>query len=222
MRAHRSRFFPAVLHHGRRIFPLCRRLQQPADQLLPLYERFPERGGLPGQHLCRGTPQHLFLGDRPGQRRYERLFILPVRLALLLVLATVPAAVAALPDGAAAGAQVRRGGRRCVPVPEALRQELGLRRAGCLPVCTVRLCGVQRVLQPLCGCGGPVPVPAVGAGRGHVQQAPRAVCLLGGGEPAQQLLLFCRAGGVPGHLLCVQAHHRRLPPDREAVCAAGV
>ena len=48
---------------------------------------FSERGRLPGQHLCRGTPQHLLLGNGPGQRCHECLLLLPVRLALLLVLA---------------------------------------------------------------------------------------------------------------------------------------
>ena len=43
-----------------------------------------------------------------------------------------------------------------------------LRGAGCLPVRAFRLCGVQRVLQPLCGCGGAVPLSALGAGRGHL------------------------------------------------------
>ena len=55
-----------------------------------------------------------------------------------------------------------------VSVSAPLRQKRELRGAGCLPVCAFRLCGVQCVLQPLCGCGGAVPLSALGAGRGHL------------------------------------------------------
>ena len=158
----------AVLSHRRRFFPLRRRFQQPADQLLPLYERLRQGCRLPGQCIHHGA-QHLFVGHRPWQRRHERLLVLPVRFAVLLVLAALPAKLAALPDGAASGAQVCRGGRRCISVSAPLRQKHRLRCAGCGAVCLLRLYSVQRVLQPLCGCGGAVPVPAVVAGRGPLQ-----------------------------------------------------
>ena len=119
--------------------------------------------------------------------------------------------VAALPHGTAAGAQVCRGGRRCVPVSAPLRQKYRLRRAGSLSVYLLRLYGIQCVLQPLCRCGGAVPVSAVVAGRGPLQRPPQLVCVLGGGEPCQQLLLLHRSGGVSGHLLHLQAQHKGLP-----------
>ena len=209
----------AVLYHRRRLFPLCRRFQQPADQLLPLYERLYQGRRLPGQCVHLGA-QYLLMGYRPRQRRDERLFVLPVRLAVLLVLAALPAGVAALPHGAAAGAQVCRGGRRCVPVSAPLRQKYRLRRAGSLSVYLLRLYGIQCVLQPLCRCGGAVPVSAVVAGRGPLQRPPQLVCVLGGGEPCQQLLLLHRSGGVSGHLLHLQAQHRRLPSHCKKVWPA--
>ena len=61
---------------------------------------------------------------------------------------------------------------------------------GAVPVYLLRLYGIQCVLQPLCGCGGAVPVSAVVAGRGPLQRPPQLVCVLGGGEPCQQLLFF--------------------------------
>ena len=94
----------AVLYHRRRLFPLCRRFQQPADQLLPVYERLYQGRGLPGQRSPSVHRKYLLVGYRPWQRRDERLFVLPVRLAVLLVLAAASAGVAALPHGAAAGA----------------------------------------------------------------------------------------------------------------------
>ena len=140
---------PAVLHSGRRLFPLCWRFQQPADQLLPVYERLCQGAGLPGQPAGRGGVQYVLLGHGPGQRCHERLFVLPVRLAVFLVLADLPAAVAALPDGAAAGAQVCRGGRRRVPLPAPLCAEREFCGAGGLPVYVFRLFGLQHLLQPL-------------------------------------------------------------------------
>ena len=74
-----------------------------------------------------------------------------------------------IPHGAAAGAQVCRCGRRCIPVSAPLRQKYRLRCAGSLPVYLLRLYGIQCVLQPLCRCGGAVPVSAVVAGRGPLQ-----------------------------------------------------
>ena len=82
---------------------------------------------------------------------------------------------------------------------------------GSLSVYLLRLYGIQCVLQPLCRCGGAVPVSAVVAGRGPLQRPPQLVCVLGGGEPCQQLLLLHRSGGVSGHLLHLQAQHKGLP-----------
>ena len=40
-----------------------------------------------------------------------------------------------------------------------------------------------------------------------LQRPPQLVCVLGGGEPCQQLLLLHRSGGISGHLLHLQAQH---------------
>ena len=154
---------PAVLSHRWRLFPLCRRFQQPADQLLPLHERLHQGGELPRRH-GRCGPEHLLVGHRPRQRCDERLLLLSVRLSLLLAVAYLPPELAALPHGAPAHPQVRGGGRRRIPLPLPLRPPHRLCDAGRLPICVLGLQRLQCLFQPLCGCGGPLPVDALGAG----------------------------------------------------------
>ena len=214
---------PAVLYHRRRIFPLRGRFQQPADQLLPLHERLHQGGRLPGRHGRRG-PQHLLLGHRPGQRRDERLLVLPVRFALLLAVPHLPPELAALPHGAAAGAEICRGGRRRLPLPLPLCPPLRPRGAGCLPVCLLGFQHLQCLLQPLYRRGGPLPVDALGAGRNALRagRALRPLRVLGGRQSAQQLLLLHRTGPLPRHLLHLQADDERFPDECPPLRPAGL
>ena len=53
-------FLPFYLLDGG-FFPLCRRFQQPADQLLPLHERLSQGGRLPRR--IRRREEYLFLGN---------------------------------------------------------------------------------------------------------------------------------------------------------------
>ena len=69
-----------------------------------------------------------------------------------------------LPHGAAAGAQVRGGGRRRVSVPAPLRQRPELCGAGRGPLRLFGLGAVQHLLQPLHRCAGPLPLDALGTG----------------------------------------------------------
>ena len=171
-----------------------------------------------------GYPQHLLLGHRPGQRRDERLLILPVRFALLLAVPHLPPELAALPHGAAAGAEICRGGRRRLPLPLPLCPPLRSRGAGRLPVCLLGFQHLQCLLQPLYRRGGPLPVDALGAGRNALRagRALRPLRVLGGGQPAQQLLLFHRPGPLPRHLLHLQADDERFPDECPPLRPAGV
>ena len=81
-----------------------------------------------------------------------------------MVFPALPAELAPLPHGAAAGAQVRGGGRRRVSVSAPLRQRPELCGAGCGPLRLFGLGAVQHLLQPLHRCAGPLPLDALGTG----------------------------------------------------------
>ena len=134
----------------------------------------------------------------------------------------VPGGMDALPDGAHALFEICRGGRGRLPVDAPLHPQGEHGGAGRLHVCLFRLHSVQRVLQPLCGCGGAVPLSALGAGRGGVRKAPGPLRGAGGAEPAQQLLLLRRSGGVPGHLFCVHGAGRAVQNQWPHLRCAGL
>ena len=200
----------AFLHRGRRHLSLRRRLQQPANTLLLLRQRV---------HKVRR--RHLQLGHRPWQRFLEQLFLLSGGQPLLLAQPALPGGVAALSDGPHAGAQVRGGGRRRVSLDPPLGQGPQHGRAGGLPLRLLGFHRLQRVLQPLCGCGGPVPLSALDAGRGGDEQTPGPLRGAGGAEPAQQLLLLRRAGGLSHPVFRLHDRQRGLPLERQDLRRAG-
>ena len=200
----------ALFGGGQGLFPLLRRLQQPVHLLYPVRQR-----------LCEGGRQ-LELGHRYGQRLCEQLLLLSAGLTFLLAQLYPARLLAALPDGADALPEIRGGRRRRLFMGAPVRQaaESGGHRR--MPVRLFRLYHLQHLFLHLCGRHRPVPVPALGAGRGGVRGPAGAVRLCGGGQFPEQLLLLCRADRVPGVVFCLQMHHPLLAYYPAAVRAAGL
>ena len=152
--------------------------------------------------MAGAAAQHLLVGHRPWQRGDERLLLLPVRLAVLLAVgACCPQKLAALPDGAAAGAQVRAW-RAAVRICTCCRYVKNAPITPCwVPACTrfPALAVYNVFFNHFVDVVALFPVSALGAGRGAFmsRNRTRPVRLLGGGQPAQQLFLLCGTGHFP-------------------------